>query len=88
MKRYTSKCDRCTNTDLEYFSDPKSVRLQRRLQQVNGSKPGHSSPGFSGMLVLTVAIAISALVYFVSHGSLSNGLKKVTTAAAPSAVSH
>jgi hypothetical protein len=87
-KRYTTKCDRCTRTTLEYFRSPDSERLNRRIKEITGRSP-HAHPWLSSLLVVAVAVAITTAIGWKNHSSyLLNNFKPALQAAAPGTVPH
>lgn len=88
MKRYTTKCDRCTRTKLEFFRSPDSERLNQRIKQITGRAPHNVSPMLSSLLVIAVAIAITAVTQGLKNHSFNFIIPSTLQAAAPSTVPH
>jgi hypothetical protein len=62
MSRYTTQCVRCTRANLETYSDPNSIELQKRIGQLTGRKT-FSNPLLRGLMIL-VGIAVVSLGYW------------------------
>jgi hypothetical protein len=88
MKRYVSKCDRCTRTNLEFFSDYSADRFKVRVEEVTGKSAERNHPLKSALIVLAVAAVVTMIGYDHLPHKRQVAQKPVATAAAPSAVVH
>lgn len=64
MKRYTTKCVRCTRTNLQFYH-PDDPFLKQKLQKITGKRePG--SPVVAALYVVLITLAVSAVSYGLS----------------------
>jgi predicted ATP-dependent serine protease len=58
MSRYTTQCVRCTRANLEFYNDPNSAELQKRIKQITGRKT-LSRPLLRALIMLIAAVVVT-----------------------------
>jgi hypothetical protein len=69
MKKYSTRCFRCTRTNLVWYH-PEDPELKRRVSQITGVRePG--GPIVSLLIVALIASAVSGAVYVYQYDVLT-----------------
>lgn len=89
MSRYTTKCVRCTRENLEFYTNPNSPELHKRVLQLTGRRT-FTSPFMRGLVVF-IAAAIVTLGYWHYDQQFAVKMpaeRPVQTAGTAAAITH